>query len=47
MNNTLDNLLQEEAIQNVRTEETQSHIMSLNRELVSQQEKLHRVTKQV
>uniref|UniRef100_A0A8C7UZJ7 Coiled-coil domain-containing protein 39 n=1 Tax=Oncorhynchus mykiss TaxID=8022 RepID=A0A8C7UZJ7_ONCMY len=46
MNNTLDNLLQEEAIQNVRTEETQSHIMSLNRELVSQQEKLHRVTKQ-
>uniref|UniRef100_A0A674CSF3 Coiled-coil domain-containing protein 39 n=1 Tax=Salmo trutta TaxID=8032 RepID=A0A674CSF3_SALTR len=46
MNNTLDNLLQEEAVQNVRTEETQSRIMSLNRELVSQQEKLHRVTKQ-
>ncbi|XP_041751623.2 coiled-coil domain-containing protein 39 [Coregonus clupeaformis] len=46
MNNTLDSLLQEEAVQNERTEETQSRIMSMNRELVSQQEKLDRVTKQ-
>ncbi|CAB1317807.1 unnamed protein product [Coregonus sp. 'balchen'] len=36
----------QEDIQNERTEETQSRIMSMNRELVSQQEKLDRVTKQ-
>lgn len=47
MNSTLDTLLQEGAEQNGRTEETQSRIISLNRELASQKEKLDRAYKQV
>ncbi|XP_028974909.2 coiled-coil domain-containing protein 39 [Esox lucius] len=46
MNNTLDTLLQEEAVDNEKTNETQSRILSVNKELVSQKEKLDRVTKQ-
>lgn len=47
MNNTLEILLQEEMEQNGRTEETQSRILSLNKELASQKEKLDRANKQV
>ncbi|KAM4605003.1 coiled-coil domain-containing protein 39 [Polymixia lowei] len=46
MNNTLDGLLQEEQVQKTQTEETESHIVQLNKDVASQEEKLHRVTKQ-
>ncbi|KAL2097210.1 hypothetical protein ACEWY4_006417 [Coilia grayii] len=46
MNGTLETLLHEETEMNERTEETQSHILSLNKELASQKDKLDRVTKQ-
>ncbi|XP_067109622.1 coiled-coil domain-containing protein 39 [Osmerus mordax] len=45
MKDTLDRLLEEEGEEDNRTEDTQSRIVSINRELVSQQEKLDRVTK--
>ncbi|KAJ8389598.1 hypothetical protein AAFF_G00118350 [Aldrovandia affinis] len=46
MNNTLDNLLKEEAMLLNKTDEAESQILSLNKELGSQKEKLDRVTKQ-
>ncbi|XP_071764118.2 coiled-coil domain-containing protein 39 [Centroberyx gerrardi] len=46
MNNTLDSLLQEEQVQSEKTEQTQSHLVQLNKELASQKEKLDRATKQ-
>ncbi|KAJ8011253.1 hypothetical protein DPEC_G00056230 [Dallia pectoralis] len=46
MNNTLDILHQDEAVQNESINETQSRILSMNKEVASQKEKLDRVTKQ-
>ncbi|XP_051989390.1 coiled-coil domain-containing protein 39-like isoform X2 [Xyrauchen texanus] len=46
MNSTLEGLLQEQTIQNENTERTESHVLSLNKELISQEEKLNRVVKQ-
>ncbi|KAM3866033.1 coiled-coil domain-containing protein 39 [Diretmus argenteus] len=46
MNNTLDSLLQEEQVQNEKTEQVQSNIIQLNKDLASQKEKLDRATKQ-
>ncbi|XP_035276126.1 coiled-coil domain-containing protein 39-like isoform X1 [Anguilla anguilla] len=46
MNNTLEDLLQEEAMHRRKTDEAESQILSLNKELGSQKEKLDRVTKQ-
>ncbi|XP_036410697.1 coiled-coil domain-containing protein 39-like [Megalops cyprinoides] len=46
MNNALDGLLKEEAVQHKKTDETQSQLLSLDKELGSQKEKLDRVTKQ-
>ncbi|KAJ8270442.1 hypothetical protein GJAV_G00114750 [Gymnothorax javanicus] len=47
LNNTLEELLLEEAVHCRKTDEAESQIMSLNKELGSQNEKLDRVTKQV
>ncbi|KAL0966765.1 hypothetical protein UPYG_G00299870 [Umbra pygmaea] len=46
MTNTLESLREEDSIQNQSTEETQTRILSINKDLVSQKEKLDRVTKQ-
>ncbi|XP_030631762.1 coiled-coil domain-containing protein 39 [Chanos chanos] len=46
MKNMLDRLLQDEAMQRDKMDESQSHILSLNKELSSQKEKLERATKQ-
>ncbi|XP_052403388.1 coiled-coil domain-containing protein 39 [Carassius gibelio] len=46
MSHTLDGLLQEEAVQNESVEKTQSHVLSLNKDILSQEEKLIRASKQ-
>ncbi|XP_026063101.1 coiled-coil domain-containing protein 39-like [Carassius auratus] len=46
MSHTLDGLLQEEAVQNESVERTQSHVLSLNKDILSQEEKLNRASKQ-
>ncbi|KAL6489891.1 hypothetical protein MHYP_G00002360 [Metynnis hypsauchen] len=46
MNSSLNSLLQEEAAQSKTNDDVQTRILSLNKELGSQQEKLGRVTKQ-
>lgn len=47
MTKSLSNLQQEEAAQNKRNIDLEGHIVSLKKELLSQQEKLDRATKQV
>ncbi len=44
---TLDGFLQEEAVQNESVERTQAHVLSLNKDILSQEEKLKRASKQV
>ncbi|KAJ8356975.1 hypothetical protein SKAU_G00197690 [Synaphobranchus kaupii] len=46
MTDTLEDLLQEEAMHSRKTDEAESQILSLNKDLVSQKDKLDRVTKQ-
>ncbi|XP_016386012.1 coiled-coil domain-containing protein 39-like isoform X2 [Sinocyclocheilus rhinocerous] len=46
MSRTLDGLLQEEAVQNETTGRTQAHVLSLNKDILSQEEKLNRAIKQ-
>ncbi|XP_072544445.1 coiled-coil domain-containing protein 39 [Salminus brasiliensis] len=46
MSSSLNSLLQEESAQNGKNDDVQAHILLLNKELSSQQEKLDRVTKQ-
>lgn len=47
MSRTLEGLLQEEAVQNESVERTQAHVLSLNKDILSQEEKLNRAIKQV
>lgn len=47
MSRTLEGLLQEEAVQNESVERTQAHVLSLNKDILSQEEKLNRASKQV
>ncbi|XP_016368868.1 LOW QUALITY PROTEIN: coiled-coil domain-containing protein 39-like [Sinocyclocheilus rhinocerous] len=46
MSRTLEGLLQEEAVQNESVERTQAHVLSLNKDILSQEEKLNRASKQ-
>ncbi|XP_048020536.1 coiled-coil domain-containing protein 39 [Megalobrama amblycephala] len=46
MSRTLEGLLQEEAVQNESVERTQAHVLSLNKDILSQEEKLNRAVKQ-
>ncbi|MGH0172070.1 UNVERIFIED_CONTAM: hypothetical protein FKN15_002605 [Acipenser sinensis] len=46
MNSTLDNLLKDEAVHHEKSEEAQTKIMNLNKELEAQKQKLERVIKQ-
>ncbi|XP_051985098.1 coiled-coil domain-containing protein 39 [Xyrauchen texanus] len=46
MNSTLEGLLKEETVENDTTERTKAHVLSLNKDLISQEEKLNRVVKQ-
>uniref|UniRef100_A0A8C1KT79 Coiled-coil domain-containing protein 39 n=1 Tax=Cyprinus carpio TaxID=7962 RepID=A0A8C1KT79_CYPCA len=46
MSRTLEGLLQEEAVQNESVERTQAHVLSLNKDILSQKEKLNRASKQ-
>ncbi|KAL1279911.1 hypothetical protein QQF64_014511 [Cirrhinus molitorella] len=46
MSHTLEGLLQEEAVQNETIETTQAHLLSLNKDILSQEEKLNRAIKQ-
>ncbi|XP_073705768.1 coiled-coil domain-containing protein 39 [Garra rufa] len=46
MSHTLESLLQEEADQNETIETTQAHVLSLNKDILSQEEKLNRAIKQ-
>ncbi|XP_051768526.1 coiled-coil domain-containing protein 39 [Ctenopharyngodon idella] len=46
MSRTLEGLLQEEAVQNESIERTQAHVLSLNKDILSQEEKLSRAVKQ-
>uniref|UniRef100_A0A8C1DM37 Coiled-coil domain-containing protein 39 n=1 Tax=Cyprinus carpio carpio TaxID=630221 RepID=A0A8C1DM37_CYPCA len=42
----IEGLLQEEAVQNESVERTQAHVLSLNKDILSQKEKLNRASKQ-
>ncbi|KAF4116807.1 hypothetical protein G5714_001360 [Onychostoma macrolepis] len=46
MSRTLEGFLQEEAVQNESVERTQAHVLSLNKDILSQEEKLNRAIKQ-
>ncbi|XP_067219303.1 coiled-coil domain-containing protein 39 [Chanodichthys erythropterus] len=46
MSRTLEGLLQEEAVQKESIERTQAHVLSLNKDILSQEEKLNRAIKQ-
>ncbi|XP_051554983.1 coiled-coil domain-containing protein 39-like [Myxocyprinus asiaticus] len=46
MSSTLEGVLQEETVENDTTERTKAHVLSLNKDLMSQEEKLNRVVKQ-
>ncbi|KAK7158756.1 hypothetical protein R3I94_005176 [Phoxinus phoxinus] len=46
MSRTLEGLLQEEADQNESIERNQTHVLSLNKDILSQEEKLNRAAKQ-
>ncbi|XP_056119994.1 coiled-coil domain-containing protein 39 [Rhinichthys klamathensis goyatoka] len=46
MSRTLEGLLQEEADQNESIERNQAHVLSLNKDILSQEEKLNRAAKQ-
>jgi len=47
MSRTLEGLLQEEADQKESIERNQAHVLSLNKDILSQEEKLNRAAKQV
>lgn len=46
MSNTLEGLLQEEKVLNEGIERTQAHVLSLNKDILSQEEKINRAVKQ-
>ncbi|XP_043110371.1 coiled-coil domain-containing protein 39 [Puntigrus tetrazona] len=46
MSHTLEGLLHEEAVQNESVERSQAHVLSLNKDILSQEEKLNRAIKQ-